>query len=141
MDAYCASSASQKMLSWLCLSHRNSEGWIYFITFKTHEQQWQYCTEFLLDTVLRWVCLRQQINDVLSALNVKYIAMQGRKLPYYLTKLVLLRAYLTIEYLLVFSSSFRDHYLCIWGKPELCQAGFLSELWEREDSAHHRTTS
>lgn len=137
MAAYSASSVSKKILKWLCLPQRNSEGWIYLITFKTHEQQWQYCTEFLLDRKLSWIFLRQQVNYILSPLNVKYTVMQRTKLPYNLQNWYSvmgipnhwISAY--IFFLLQGSLPVYLRRICI----VLCC--ILSELWESEDSVHH----
>lgn len=48
----------------------------------------------------------------------------------------LLWAYLTIEYLLIFSSSFRVHYICIWGKHVPYRAAFSLNSGEGM-TAHH----
>lgn len=121
----------------MTLPQRNSEGWIYFTTFKAHEQQWQYCTEFLLDRELSWICLRQQVNYVLSPLNVKYTVMQRTKLPYNLQNwysVMGIPNHWISAYIFFFLQGSLHVYLrriCI---VSCC---ILSELWESEDSLHH----
>ena len=113
------------------------ERWIYFITFKAHEQQWQCYTEFLLDRELIWICLRKQVNHILSPLYVKYTVIQRTTLPYNLQNWYSvmgianhwISAY--ILFLLQGSLPVDLRKICI------VQYCILSELWESEDSVRH----
>lgn len=137
MAIYSSLSISNEILKWLSLPQRNSEGWIYFIIFKTYEQQWQYCTEFLFDRELSWICLRQQVNYVLSPLNVKYIATQRTKIPYNLQNWYSVRGrtnhWISAHIFFLLQGSLPVHLRKICIVP-CCN---LPELWEREDAVHH----